>query len=209
MVLSNPINELEGLFIMKKFLYIPIMNKYSKWYNSIIQKAKTRNWTKTNSLFYVEKHHIIPNSLGGLNTHDNLVCLTAKEHYICHYICHHLLPKFLEGEARHKMLHALKRLSCGNKETKDLITARMYEWLKKNRKVVSKETCLKIADKLRGNKNGKGNKGRVYDEELRKKCVNINGPWNKGLKFGSYSEERCKNIRLGRKKQILLERIGI
>lgn len=73
-------------------------NKYTMWYNSIISEAKIRSNTS-----YTEIHHIIPRSLGGSDVEDNLVKLTAREHFICHL----LLPKMTEGQAKHKMIHAL------------------------------------------------------------------------------------------------------
>ena len=35
---------------------------------------------------YVEHHHIIPRSEGGPDNNDNIVALTAREHYICHLL---------------------------------------------------------------------------------------------------------------------------
>lgn len=53
---------------------------------------------------YTEKHHILPTSIGGDNSEENLVRLSAKEHYICH----HLLTKmYAVGSTEHgKMLSA-------------------------------------------------------------------------------------------------------
>lgn len=57
-------------------------------YNSIIENAKSKNRIKLkkNNINYVyyETHHILPKCLNGSNDKDNLVLLTAKEHYICH-----------------------------------------------------------------------------------------------------------------------------
>jgi hypothetical protein len=53
---------------------------YQKIYNDLIEKRKKQPYTKG----YSEKHHIIPKSLGGSDDKDNLVLLTAKEHYIAH-----------------------------------------------------------------------------------------------------------------------------
>lgn len=75
-----------------------IDNKYTTWYNSIINQAKQRIISG-----YVEKHHIIPKSFGGSNKKENLVALTAREHYICHL----LLTKMVNGKYRAKMLYAL------------------------------------------------------------------------------------------------------
>lgn len=35
---------------------------------------------------YVEHHHIVPKSEGGTDNNDNIVALTAREHYICHLL---------------------------------------------------------------------------------------------------------------------------
>jgi len=57
-------------------------NKYTRWYFNIIYSARRRTEIKG----YFEKHHIIPKSLGGSNAKDNLVKLTAREHFICHWL---------------------------------------------------------------------------------------------------------------------------
>lgn len=98
-----------------------LTNKYSKLYFNITFNAKQRI-----TLGYTERHHIIPQSLGGSNDKENLVELTAREHFICHW----LLVKMTEGEARGKMLYALNGMKAENKyqeryHTK--ITARVYE----------------------------------------------------------------------------------
>lgn len=55
---------------------------YNRIYYNIIERAKVDARSKKNS--YFEKHHIIPNCIGGSDSDDNLVLLTAKEHFICH-----------------------------------------------------------------------------------------------------------------------------
>ena len=44
---------------------------------------------------YCEVHHIVPCSLGGSNEKDNLISLTARQHYIAHWI----LARALGGSA--------------------------------------------------------------------------------------------------------------
>ena len=58
-------------------------NKYTKWYKEIISQAKTN---VNNNEIYTEKHHIIPRCLGGDSSTNNLVRLTAREHFICHLL---------------------------------------------------------------------------------------------------------------------------
>ena len=106
------------------------MNKYENWYNSIIKTAQHRQIDG-----YMEKHHIIPQSLGGNNEPRNLVKLTAREHFICHW----LLVKFQTGKNKAKMVYALNGMKrngdCTQRyETK--ITGRVYENLKKQFSIV-------------------------------------------------------------------------
>jgi hypothetical protein len=77
---------------------------YHRIYNNIINTAKYRGLNKTNLTYYVESHHIIPRSIGGDNSEDNLVLLTPKEHYICH----HLLYKIYANKS---MCYAYKMMS--------------------------------------------------------------------------------------------------
>ena len=49
------------------------MNKYAKWYTAITNNAKQRI-----SENYTERYHTVPNSLGGIDSHDNLVNFTAR-----------------------------------------------------------------------------------------------------------------------------------
>ena len=120
-----------------------INNKYTKLYFNIITIAKSRD----NIDSYTEKHHILPKSLGGNNNEDNLVRLTAREHFICHW----LLTKMVDGNFRNKMLYALngmRRNKTGNRYSTK-ITSRVYASLKGKRKL-TEETKLKISLSKKG-----------------------------------------------------------
>jgi len=95
-----------------------IDNKYTRIYFSIIDQANTKVRPD-----YTENHHIIPRSLGGTDDADNLVSLTAKEHYLCHL----LLPKMLEGENKYKMLCAIHRMAFSNQKQRVKVPSRVYE----------------------------------------------------------------------------------
>lgn len=98
-----------------------LTNKYSKTYFAITSNAKKRITEG-----YTELHHIIPQSMGGSNDKENLVELTAREHFICHW----LLIKMTEGEDRSKMLYALNGMKAENRYQQRYhtqITARVYE----------------------------------------------------------------------------------
>jgi hypothetical protein len=99
-----------------------IDNKYTKLYFKIIERAKFRITDG-----YVEKHHVIPRSLGG-NNKDNIVPLTAREHFVCHL----LLTKMTTGKFRSKMVLAVFKLTGKGKRVEgNLIRcSRVYENLK-------------------------------------------------------------------------------
>lgn len=124
-----------------------IENKYTRWYYSIINNRKICDVTG-----YGEKHHIIPVSLGGTNEPENIIKLTAREHWICHQ----LLAKMVLGEDKMKMLHVclLFKKTC--------TSSKRYNQLKKQRSEAmrgrkhSEETKLKI---------GLAHKGRKHTAE--------------------------------------------
>jgi len=98
-----------------------LKNKYSKTYFAITSNAKQRLTEG-----YTELHHIVPQSMGGSNDKENLVELTAREHFICHW----LLIKMTEGEDRSKMLYALNGMKAENRYQQRYhtqVTARVYE----------------------------------------------------------------------------------
>jgi len=61
---------------------------YQKIYYQIIDRAKNRELTS-----YKELHHIIPKCMGGTDEKENLVYLTAREHYLCHQLLCEIYPK--------------------------------------------------------------------------------------------------------------------
>jgi hypothetical protein len=103
-----------------------LSNKYSNWYHCIIANARNRI-LPTNT--YIEKHHIIPKSLGGSNNPGNLVNLTAREHFICHI----LLTKFLIGEHKAKMVHATNQLMVQKNQHQSgryIPSSKLYEMIR-------------------------------------------------------------------------------
>ena len=64
---------------------------YKKIHDDIIQRAKNRKL-----IGYSETHHITLKSMGGTNKTDNLVKLTAKEHFIIHKLLIEIYPNELK-----------------------------------------------------------------------------------------------------------------
>jgi len=67
---------------------------------------------------YVERHHITPRCMGGCDTHENIVALTAREHFIAHA----LLARIHGGKA-----WAATAMMRG----KDEVSSRTYEIVKR------------------------------------------------------------------------------
>ena len=61
---------------------------YKKIHDKIIERAKTRKLEG-----YGEKHHIIPKCMNGTNEKNNLVKLTAREHFLIHWLLHEMYPE--------------------------------------------------------------------------------------------------------------------
>lgn len=96
-----------------------IENKYTIWYYKIISVARSRTVDG-----YIERHHIIPKSMGGDNSSTNLVKLTAREHFICH----RLLTKMVSGIQKRKMLQAVWCFTrSSNNQSRHIINSRTYE----------------------------------------------------------------------------------
>lgn len=110
------------------------MLNFKEEYDDLINKAKDREY-----FINSERHHIIPRSMGGNNSPDNLVYLTPSEHYKAHY----LLWKFTGSI---KMAYAFWRMNMG----KEILGEEEYEKLriqisKENSKRNSKPVyCLEL-----------------------------------------------------------------
>jgi hypothetical protein len=91
-------------------------------YNTLINSYSLLS-RKKNNIEYYERHHILPKCFGGTNSKDNLILLTAKEHYIAHL----LLFKIHIGKNKAKMSYALFRMCCINSQQKRLTSSKQFE----------------------------------------------------------------------------------
>jgi len=122
----------------------------------------------------------------GSDDEDNLIRLTAKEHFICHL----LLTKMATGEAKSKLLHAAWAMSNqkGNgQEQRYKVPSRIYEMLR--------TTHAKALSEAQTGKVGR-NKGRPTSPEWREKLRQA----NLGKKRSKESVEKQRNTMTGRKR---------
>lgn len=98
-------------------------NKYTKKYFCLIEFAQKQIIDG-----YYEKHHIVPKCLGGLDNPENLVKLTARQHFIAHL----LLTKMCKGKIKYKLYSAYSKMLCNSKDTQRYSpTSRFYDYSKK------------------------------------------------------------------------------
>lgn len=153
-------------------MYLP--NKYSNWYSNIIETARSRPSIEG----YFEKHHIIPKSMGGSNTKENLVKLTPREHFICHW----LLTKMVSGSDTIKMKRALWRMLVKGTDFQQRYLPNSYTY-----------EALRI-------KHGYLRKGHITPDNVKQKISNANkgkAPWNKGLARTTQEKQNISNSRKG------------
>lgn len=105
------------------------MPNYLKHYEQLCSTRKLLCRSKSDGVYY-EKHHIIPKSLGGTNDNDNLVLLTAREHYIAHLLLYYHY-KTIGGDPFRKMAFALVSMAS-NKLSPDrnILSGRQYALIK-------------------------------------------------------------------------------
>jgi 5-methylcytosine-specific restriction endonuclease McrA len=176
-----------------------IQNKYKKWYDSIIASANLRS----SIISYSEKHHIIPRSLGGSDDANNLVSLSAREHFVCHV----LLTKFTIGVDKQKMLYAANMMSNAARAYQDrYINSRLHEMLKS-------EFGVMHSNRLKGRKLSEKHKSRISEAGkgrfVTQETINKRILANTGRKRTIEQRERMRQAQLTRKAKTLEEQQNI
>ena len=112
---------------------------YKQNYIDFIKSRKNKIRAKNDGNYY-ELHHIIPRSLGGIDCEENLVLLTAREHFLAHY----LLWKFTKTK---QMTSAFWFVSHIQKRK---ISSRQYEKLRLEHieQLSKKVVCLETGEIL-------------------------------------------------------------
>lgn len=163
----------EKFLTFEEFYNLIENQKYRSCYEKLVNRAKERTLEG-----YSERHHIIPRCLKGNNEEENLVYLTAREHYIAHQILVILFPKV------YRLAYAAQLMTVdalGNR-----VDNRMYGWLRerlseaqKNR-VYSEETRRNMSN---------GQKNRILTlEQKERMMIGLRKGWETPIT----SEQRAK-----------------
>lgn len=163
---------------------------YTEIHDQIINKRKVE-FLKENE--YGEKHHIVPKCLGGSNSKENIVKLTAREHFIVHMLLVRMYP--VGSMERNKMLTALKRMRYGNKEqlkVKNL--ARLYEYHRR-------EFSEMMSKRLKGSKHTEEHCRNISISKTGKKRSDIETYRQTSLELWQDEDykKKQKEARIGRK----------
>jgi len=157
---------------------------YQKIYDNII-----KNRINNTPIGYTEKHHIIPRSLGGTNNPDNLVDLTAREHFLCHYLLAKMYPK--ESFEWYKTNHAFMMMKCDSiQRNARYFNSRLYEALRINFSSI-------MSKNQKGKNNSQYGKVWISNIELKEskripKSDPIPNGWIKGRnKWNTVVSKRC------------------
>lgn len=153
---------------------------YEKHYEKLIERGKSRKLE-----CYKEKHHIVPRCLGGTDEKENLVELTAREHFIAHILLVKINPR------KYGLIKAVNMMCCIG-EGQDRSMNRMYGWLRE-------KLSESMSESQKGDKNSQFSTMWIYNVELResKKVPKGEIPigWIKGRKLNFDLDE------LNRKKK--------
>jgi hypothetical protein len=171
-----------------------IENKYTEWYNLIIDNAKLQLRKKKNGTYY-ESHHIIPKSMGGVEE----VLLTAKEHYICHL----LLCKMVTGKDKHKMINAMIKMAFNKSKGQERYTAKSYSIVRKLIAEKNSEMFKGVQKSESTKQNMKGRSGTwVRDDVHKQRMIGENNP--------SYGKTGSLNVmnNLENRKKVSDSKIG-
>jgi hypothetical protein len=136
---------------------------------------------------YAEKHHIHPRSLGGDNTKENIVSLTAREHFICHFLLTKMYKK--NTNSWYKMNHAFMIMKASNIDQYRYFNSRLYESCRNN----FKEVMSQIQS---GEKNSQYGTRWIHNIEKQKNKKIINTAalplgWQEGRRFNWFNQNTC------------------
>lgn len=151
---------------------------YVNHYNKLIDRARNRLLEG-----YCERHHIVPRCMGGDDSSENLVRLTAEEHYVAHQLLvkmHPNEPKLIF--AAHKMTSDPHGHRSRNK---------LYSWLRQQHSAAMSEMMLGV----RRGPHTELTKQKISESKTQ---FYIDNPekTTKGLKLPPLSDEHKKQISL-------------
>ena len=166
---------------------------YEKHYNLLIDRARNRTING-----YKEKHHIVPKCMNGTDYEDNLVWLTADEHFVAHQLLVKMYPTNKE------LIYAANMMCVFDKDQAERSRNKQFKWLKERRSKIMSELFsgegnprydVPISEETRNKLRGRipHNKGIPQSQEQKdKQSAKMKGrpSHNKGKKGPPCSDEQ-------------------
>ena len=144
---------------------------------------------------YVEKHHVLPKCLGGDDSPENIVALTAEEHYVAHQLLVKMHPSVsgLVWAAMRQARHARNNKLYGWLRRKwSLMASARTGWKhteETKRKIAASRLGMIMSDEIRA-KLSSAKKGRKLTPEWIAKIAAA----STGRKYGPHSAETKAKI---------------
>lgn len=125
---------------------------YQYIHDSIVTNAKRRNWTKKTAGQYTETHHIVLRAMGGSDHPDNLIVVTAREHFLLHKLLFKIHGCRVTGQAYMSFAIMASKRSPGEFIR---ISSRDFE---KSRAL----NAIYASERMKKNSPGKGKFGKLH-----------------------------------------------
>jgi len=140
----------------------------------------------------IERHHIVPVSQGGSDDDMNLICLTAREHFIAHKILHKMYPKNIY------LLNAVYKMAKLKNTSKH--TTRLYSVSSRDIEFLRNELNYFLRNSKWIN-DGNGNRHRVWTDDP------IPNGWFAGMGKSSNVFKQAMNERAKEQNPIIIDGI--
>lgn len=169
-------------------------NEFTKKYFGIVNKANNRcsgnnpRRIANKLIGYVERHHIQPKSLGGSDSYENLVWLTAEEHLEVHL----LLVNMVEDKESQRKMHSSAIRMC-NPQSRN-----QQRLFKKDDYSELREKCATLHSEYMKIKHAGVNNpfyNKKHTEES-KKLISLGG---KGMKRSDSTRDNLSKSKMGEK----------
>ena len=163
------------------------MSIYTAIHDKLVNSRKhlKEEWKPVGS--GLERHHIVPRHIGGLDEEANYTYLTHREHIIAHWLLWKLYGRSEDKIAYLAMNAKDIKVAYHSKETRRKMSEAKKDFVPWNKGKKTGDKCSR--------------KGFKFSEESKKKMSDARkgrAPWNKG-KTGIYSEETRRKISEGGK----------
>lgn len=161
---------------------------YAAIYESLVDNAKLQERKKCDGAYF-ERHHIIPRCFGGSNKSNNLVSLTAREHFIAH----HLLVKIHQGHAGMQRAFWMMCHSRGDHwhMTREYrVTSSVYDKARADFSILARDVMLRIRPQIVISESGR----------KRQRQALLGNKHTLGYKHTDASKAKIREAGIGRKR---------